>query len=232
MSRLRSRGTALAGAVLLAVLHGLAVLGPAHAAPAPPHALPGATPLDTYLEGLTTLRASFLQTLADPQGREIDRATGTLIVQRPGKFSWEIHPEGAAANSGGQLMVGDGRNVWYYDRDLDQVTVKPADAVLTVTPAMLLSGTVELRKAFNVSPAGNHEGLDWVRVEPKSSTQSDFGSAAFGFDHGALKSLRYEDKRGQVATYLFAQAQRNGPVSPAEVSFTPPPGTDVIGKPQ
>ena len=65
-------------------------------------ARPEATPLDRYLDDLKTLRATFLQTLADAHGREIDRATGTLIVSRPGKFRWEIHPQplSGAAPSG------------------------------------------------------------------------------------------------------------------------------------
>ena len=49
----------------------------------------GSTPLDSYLDGMKTLRATFVQTLADAHGREIDRASGTLIVSRPGKFSWD-----------------------------------------------------------------------------------------------------------------------------------------------
>ena len=56
------------------------------------------TPLDDYLDNLKTLRTTFLQTLADPHGHEIDRATGTLLVPRPGKFSWEIHPQMADAD--------------------------------------------------------------------------------------------------------------------------------------
>ena len=64
------------------------------AATAPANSAP--TPLDKYLDDLHTLRTSFLQTLADPHGREIDRATGTLIVQRPGRFSWDVHPQPVA----------------------------------------------------------------------------------------------------------------------------------------
>src|SRR5439155_1564065 len=82
--------------------------------------------LDGYLDGLRTLRARFLQTLVDAHGREIERATGTLIVARPGKFSWEIHPQHPAAGddpghggSAGQLMVCDGTNLWFLDRDLE-----------------------------------------------------------------------------------------------------------------
>src|SRR5215467_5350200 len=88
-----------------------------------PAVFAAATPLDSYLDDMKTLRATFLQTLVDGHGREIDRATGKLIVSRPGKFSWEIHPQGSGAEAG-QLMVADGKNLWFLDRDLQQVTVK------------------------------------------------------------------------------------------------------------
>jgi outer membrane lipoprotein carrier protein len=221
----------------------LAVLGTtAHAAGVP------ATPLDQYLDNLRTLRTTFLQTLADAHGREIDRATGTLIVQRPGKFSWDVHPQPAADRSSadtggaarpaaagvggaGQLMVCDGLNLWFFDRDLQQVTVKPVDAALSATPAMLLSGAVDVRKSFTIKSAGERMGLDWVLVEPNGA-QADFRSALFGFDHGDLKRLILEDKLDQTATIIFEKVERNGPVSPAEVSFKPPARADVIGTPR
>jgi len=189
-----------------------------------------ATPLDSYLDDMKTLRASFVQTLADAHGKEIDRSTGTLIVSRPGKFSWEIHPQGSSADSG-QLMVADGRNLWFLDRDLQQVTVKPADAALSATPAMLLSGTVDVRKNFNISPAPKRDGLDWVLVEPHG-TDADFRHALMGFDGKDLKRMILEDKLGQTATVMFDHVERNGKVAPEEVSFTPPNGVDVIGTPR
>jgi outer membrane lipoprotein carrier protein len=199
-----------------------------------------ATPLDAYLDNLKTLRTTFLQTLADPHGREIDRATGTLIVSRPGKFSWEIHPQSvsaaaaasptSAANSG-QLMVCDGLNLWFLDRDLQQVTVKPVDAALSATPAMLLSGAVDIRQRFSVTPGGERLGLTWVLVEPRGA-QADFRSALFGFAHDDLKRMILEDKLGQTATIIFEKIERNGPVGLSEVSFTPPAGADVIGTPR
>lgn len=201
-----------------------------------------ATPLDKYLSDMKTLRTSFLQTLADGQGREIDRSTGTLIVARPGKFSWDIHPqmaqadaaaaEGATPNkSEGQLMVSDGRNLWFFDRDLEQVTVKPVDAALSATPAMLLSGTVDVRKNFTLTLAGQRDGLDWVLVEPHGA-DADFKDALFGFANGDLKRMILEDKLGQTATIIFDHIERNGPVTAQETSFTPPKGADLIGKPR
>jgi outer membrane lipoprotein carrier protein len=219
---------------LLAVLAMVAVVPAAFAAP---------TPLDSYLDDMKTLRATFVQTLADAHGKEIDRSSGTLIVSRPGKFSWEIHPQGAASAaagagatggagaSAGQLMVADGRNLWFLDRDLQQVTVKPADAALSATPAMLLSGTVDVRKNFTISPAPKRDGLDWVLVEPHGS-EADFRRALMGFEGKELKRMILEDKLGQTATVMFDHVERNGHVAPEEVSFTPPPGVDVIGTPK
>jgi outer membrane lipoprotein carrier protein len=222
----------------------MAVAPPAAAPQAPAAVTRAATPLDKYLDNLRTLRATFLQTLADPHGREIDRASGTLIVQRPGKFSWDIRPQpvaAAAAGAGGtstpaaggagQLMVCDGVNLWFYDRDLQQVTVKPVDAALSATPAMLLSGAVDVRKSFTLTPAGEREGLEWVLVEP-AGAQADFRSALFGFEHGELRRMILEDKLDQTATIIFEKVERNGPVRPAEVSFRPPKGADLIGTPR
>jgi outer membrane lipoprotein carrier protein len=191
-----------------------------------------ATPLDAYLDNLKTLRASFLQTLADAHGREIDRATGTLIVSRPGKFSWEIHPQSptGVSNGAGQLMVCDGTNLWFLDRDLRQVTVKPVDAALTATPAMLLSGGADLRANFKITPAGERTGLTWVLVEPLGA-EADFRSALFGFANDELKRMIVEDKLGQTATIIFQKIARNVPVAASEVSFTPPKDVDVIGSP-
>jgi outer membrane lipoprotein carrier protein len=190
----------------------------------------GVTLLDRYLDGLQTLRASFSQTLTDSHGQKIDQGAGTLVVSRPGKLRWELRPQGAR-DSGGELMVADGKNVWFYDRDLAQVSVKPIDAGLSGTPAMLLSGAVDVRSNFLLSDAGEHEGLSWVSVQPRSA-DSDFRAARLGFARGDLKRMILEDKLGQTATIVFDHAVRNGPVASDEVSFTPPAGADVIGTPR
>ena len=220
-ARRRSPARLWAGALAVALL---GVAACAQAAP---------TPLDAYLGNLKTLRADFLQTLADAHGREIDRASGTLIVLRPGKFSWEIHPQNptGASSGAGQLMVCDGTNLWFLDRDLQQVTVKPVDAALTATPAMLLSGAADVRNNFKITSAGERTGLSWVLVEP-SAPDADFRSALFGFAQDELKRMIVEDKLGQTATIIFQKIARNAPVAPAEVSFTPPKDVDVIGTPR
>lgn len=250
----RARTLAALRASAIAITLVLAPAAVGVTAPAAPPAPQAPTPLDRFLEHLKTLRVTFLQTVADAQGAEVGRSSGTLTVERPGRFRWDIHPEplspaavpaGAAATTNapgasgapataeaaGQLMVSDGRNLWYFDRDLEQVTVRPVTAALSATPAMLLSGTVDVRQHFTEKAIGMREGLDWVYVEPRGA-EADFKSSLFGFDRqGTLQRMILEDKLGQTITILFQDVALNVPVPAKEFTFTPPPGADVIGTP-
>jgi outer membrane lipoprotein carrier protein len=185
-------------------------------------------PLDRFLDGLHSFQASFSQRVIDAHGHAVEQSTGTLIVLRPGKFRWEIHERGESG--AGQLIVDDGHNLWYYDRDLQQVTVKPAGATLSATPAMLLSESNALDE-FQVRDAGMKDGLDWVRVTPKAA-DADFQDALLGFSGQELKRMILKDKLGQTATLDFEHSERNVPVASSVVNFSPPAGADVIGTPE
>lgn len=189
----------------------------------------GNTALDRYLSNLASLRANFTQSLTDSRGRALESLSGTLLVLRPGRFRWEVRPD-AGRSAATQLMVADGRNVWFYDRDLEQVTVKPAATALSATPAMLLAGTAELRPLFSLMDAPRAQDLDWVLVKPLRS-DAEFREARLGFAGAELRRMVIKDKLGQTATFVFTSSLRNAPVTAAEVSFTPPAGVDVIGKP-
>jgi outer membrane lipoprotein carrier protein len=186
------------------------------------------TPLDSYLEHLKTLRTEFSQVVTDGKGRQVQDARGKLVIVRPGRFRWELTPSGPSGSP--QLMVADGKNLWFYDRDLEQVSVKPASSALTATPAGLLSGEGNIRELFAVSPAGRKDGLDWVLVTPKED-DADFREARLAFSKSELKRMVLKDKLGQTVSLDFESSERNPPVAEAEVKFTPPPEADVIGTP-
>jgi len=187
----------------------------------------GQTPLDDYLEHLKTLRTGFSQVVTDGRGLEVQKAAGTLVIVRPGKFRWELTPDGSQSP---QLMVADGKNLWFYDRDLEQVSVKPAATALTATPASLLAGDENIRTLFTVSPAGRRDGFEWVKVVPKQG-DADFREAQLAFTRGELKRMVLKDKLGQTVRLEFESSERNAPVADVEVKFTPPESADVIGTP-
>jgi outer membrane lipoprotein carrier protein len=191
------------------------------------HAAAQTTSLDAYLGNVKTLRTEFTQVVTDAQGQVVQKARGVLAIKRPGRFRWELTPDGGVAP---QLMVADGRNLWFYDRDLEQVSVKSAAAALTATPASLLSGDGKLTEFFEVRADGRHEGLDWVRVVPKRA-DADFREARLAFKgkDAELKRMVLKDKLGQTVQLEFVSSTRNAPVPDSDVSFTPPAGADVIG---
>jgi len=187
------------------------------------------TPLDQYLDGMRTLRTEFSQAVTDGRGEQVQKAEGKLVIVRPGKFRWELTPAG---NPLAQLMIADGKNLWFYDRDLDQVSVKPAATALTATPASLLSGDGKLGEYFTVSADGRRDGFDWVKVVPKRS-DADFREAQLAFRNAGAELTRMvlKDKLGQTVRLDFNSSARNVPVAEAEVQFSPPAGADVIGTP-
>lgn len=195
-------------------------------------AAPG-TVLDSYLADLETLRAEFSQVVTDGRGNEVQRATGKFVIQRPGKFRWELTPDaGVGAPQSPQLMIADGKNLWFYDRDLEQVSVKAAATALTATPASLLSGDGKLGEYFTVSADGKRDGFEWVKVVP-TRNDADFREAQLAFRNGGaeLSRMVLKDKLGQTVRLDFNSSARNVPVAEAEVQFTPPAGTDLIGTP-
>jgi outer membrane lipoprotein carrier protein len=161
-------------------------------------------------------------------------------VQRPGKFRWDYTPNSAGSKSGGQakdaqlgqVLVADGRNLWFYDRELAQVTVKPVEAALSATPIMLLSGSsAQLHDSFEISGEGAHDGLDWVGVRPRSS-EADFSHAALGFAGERLARMVVKDRLGQTVELDFSHTERNAHIDAKALQFVPPAGADVIGTPQ
>jgi outer membrane lipoprotein carrier protein len=186
------------------------------------------TALDAYLAGLSTWTADFTQSVEDAHHQPAGKGHGRMVIVRPGRFRWESAPEGAA--DAVQLLVADGRNLWFYDVDLQQATVRPQQDALPQSPAMLLAGGADLRAAFTIKSTGKRDGLEWTSAQPKDP-RSDFREALFGFKGTELQRLVITDKLGQTSTLTFTAVRRNAPVDAAVTQFTPPKGVDVIGKP-
>jgi outer membrane lipoprotein carrier protein len=186
-----------------AILVAAGVLIPAMAGAAQAAAV---TALDRFLEGLTTWQSDFTQTVTDARNRKIGEGQGRLSIARPGRFRWELSPKGGA--QAGQVLVADGRNLWFLDRDLEQVTVKPQAQSLAQSPAMLLSGDGDVRKVFDVKPDGADKddlpGMDWVAVSPRSG-EGDFRVARLGFRGTDLARMDLQDRLGQRTVILFTR---------------------------
>jgi chaperone LolA len=205
---------------LATVLIGTLWLAPALAAPATDAA--AAMRVEDFLGQLTSLRAEFRQTVTDARGRVLERAEGKMALARPGRFRWDYRvPE--------QLIVSDGATVWLYDVELEQVTVRAAGEALAGTPAMLLAGEGDLRGEFEITDAGQQDGLDWSRLTPRRP-DGDFREVRLGFAGRDLRRMTFFDRLGQTTELELLQVERNPRLDSSLFKFEPPPGVDIVGR--
>jgi outer membrane lipoprotein carrier protein len=183
-------------------------------------ALADATPayVERFFTDLNTLTADFDQQVVDSAARTIQSSQGRLWIMRPGRFRWDyLKPYR-------QQLVADGKRVWSYDEDLEQVTVQAADEVLTATPAMLLSGTRPLEEVFTI------EELDGEQVQLTPRTDdSNITSLRLAFADGLLTRIEAHDTFGNTTTFSFTNVVRNPSIGQDIFRFEPPPGADVVG---
>jgi outer membrane lipoprotein carrier protein len=179
--------------------------------------------VEKYLNGLATWSADFAQTIDDGHGKVTRSAAGKLYLQKPGKFRWDY------AQPSEQLILADGKQIWFYDKDLQQANVRPMDASLGNTPAVLLSGGGSLSSQFDVTALPPSDGLEWYQLIPKHA-DTDFQLVRIGFRNGDLASMFLADKLNQVTQLTFTNSKRNAKFAADLFTFVPPAGVDVIGR--
>ena len=179
--------------------------------------------VERYLSGLATWSADFAQAIEDNRGKVLRQASGHLYLQRPGKFRWDY------TQPSEQLVLADGKQLWFYDKDLAQANVRDMSANLAGTPAMLLSGAGSVAEQFTITALSSDEGLEWFQLIPKHA-DTDFQAVRIGFRKSELARLLLADKLDQVTRLSFSQAKRNVTLAPELFVFTPPAGVDVIGR--
>lgn len=205
------------GIILRATLFALSLSVPSFA-----HA-GGVDSLRTFFQTTQSLRADFQQTVVDNQGRKVQEVTGTMRLQRPGKFRWDYNKPYV------QVIVGDGARVWLYDPELSQVTVRSLDKALGNTPAALLAGSKEMEKSFTLKDEGRQDDLDWVQATPKTP-ESGFEKVFLGFRNDRLQEMELHDSFGHMTVIEFSKLETNPKLSPEAFRFVPPAGADVVGE--
>jgi len=181
--------------------------------------------LTVFLQSVVTFKAQFEQTVLSPQGEVIETAKGQFILERPGKFRWDYlspYP---------QEIVADGKRIWFYDVDLEQVTVKSQQEALTDTPATLLSGAMLPEEKYQVTDLTSDDGYAWVELIPKD-LESNFQSVRFAFDKQGLRQMIMRDSFDQYTRLIFNDVSENVVLEANTFLFVPPKGVDVVGDTQ
>ncbi len=178
--------------------------------------------LKSFIKDTRVARATFSQILLDKNARTIQEASGTMQFKRPGKFRWVYEKPYE------QLIIGDGTKVWFYDLDLNQVTVRKLDIAIGSSPAALLAGDNTIEENFDLSEIGLQGELEWLEAKPKMK-EGSFELMRLGFTPtGILKTVVLHDNFGQTTVITFSRLEKNPKLAPETFKFTPPKNSDVI----
>lgn len=186
------------------------------------HADDAVSRLNQFVAEVSTFQSVFTQTIVDGEGNIIEEADGEFYLSRPGKFRWDYVTPYA------QQIVADGQRIWFYDEDLEQITVKNQDEALADTPAGLLSGKSMPEDAYNITTITKDDALQWVELTPKDD-ESNYQRVQLGFNDIGLQQMLMTDAFGQLTRLLFTEVKINPDLDAGRFDFTPPAGVDVVG---
>jgi len=177
-----------------------------------------------FLTNITTLEGRFEQSLIDAEGAIVETNSGTLEIERPGRFRWSY------TDPYEQWLVADGLNIWSYDLDLQQVTVKPQAQALANTPAVLLGGAEDALEQFDFAGTTIESVTTWVRLDPKDQ-DSGFNRVELGFVDSELRRMVFFDHLEQTTLVALHDVIVNQPIESARFDFVVPDDVDVVGTP-
>lgn len=211
MSRVSQRLRTLLLPVLIATLPGVAA----------------AAALDQFKSFVATTKAARGE-FTQRQLKNVDGAqkpagvsSGSFMFARPGKFIWTYQKPYE------QVLQADGEKLYIYDKDLNQVTVKPLGDALGSSPAAILFGSNDLEKNFNLKEAGARDGLEWLEATPKAK-DTTFERITIGLKDGVPQAMELRDSFGQVSQLSFSKFEKNPNLPAGQFKFSVPKGADVF----
>lgn len=180
--------------------------------------------VNDFLTDVITMQGRFEQSLIDAEGAVSEVSTGTLEIERPRRFRW-IYSDPYE-----QWLVADGLNIWSYDVDLEQVTVKPQAKALSNTPALLLGGAKDALEQFRFEGSRAEGDAIWVRMHPIDEG-SGFNRVELGFLNGELYRMVFYDNLEQTTLVALYDVLINEPVDADHFDFIVPADADLVGVP-
>jgi outer membrane lipoprotein carrier protein len=177
--------------------------------------------LKSFLASTKYFTADFKQVTINEKGNPAQQSEGVFYLSRPGKFRWQYKKPYE------QEIVSTEGKVWFYDVDLEQVTIKKIDDSLGSTPALLLSGAIQLEENFTLKKQGVDEGLQWIKLSPKNE-ESGYNSILIGLEKGVLGGMELSDNFGQLTRIYFSNVKVNNQLDESVFTLNVPKGVDVF----
>lgn len=177
--------------------------------------------LKSFVEQVQSASGDFAQYTVGPQGQTKPAQRGKFLFMRPGRFKWDV------LKPYEQQIVSNGREVFQFDPDLNQVTVRKFDQAVGASPAAILFGSGSFEQSFEVTALPNKDSLAWLRAKPRQS-DAGFVHVDLAFKDGIPHRIILLDAFGQTTHVELSALVRNPGLSTSNFDFVAPKGADVV----
>jgi outer membrane lipoprotein carrier protein len=178
-----------------------------------------ATPKEELSQRLTMTKgfsAQFAQVVKDADGLVLSEGTGRVDISRPSLFRWEtLAPDE-------NLIVSDGKTVWYYSPFIEQVSIYNQDQTTAQTPFVLLTRNDPSDwDQYDVVQEGDVFTLRAVAVD------SNQGIYHIAIDEkGRVQAFDVREQDGQETNFTFNQVKLVTP-NRSLFTFKVPAGVEI-----
>jgi outer membrane lipoprotein-sorting protein len=168
-----------------------------------------------------SIKVEFSYTMENPKAKIREEKTGTLLI------SGDKYRMVAA----GQTVISDGKTMWTYIKESNEVQVNSVDAKDdALTPSKLLSSYNANFKSKIIKTKETDATTESIELIP--NTPKNFTKAILGIDKTKkqVKTFTLFDKSGNTFTYKIKQFLTDVPVGAGEFGFDAAkyPGVEVI----
>jgi len=181
-------------------------------------------------EQINNFQALFTQESEVKALNKTQLAQGEVWFKKPGKMRWNYNSPNK------DQIVSDGKTLWFYDEEEEQVIETPlAQVSETQSTTTLLSGLGNIKQLFNASFAEsvgiNPNGSYLVDLVPKGDEEYNKVTISVNKTDMMVNTLYLYDPFGNLTTVKLADIKVDGGVSDSLFNFKTPDGAEVVKPP-
>ncbi len=175
--------------------------------------------MQKHYQQTNSFSAKFKEEIAPAGGAKRERE-GTVYYRKPGRMRWEF------AGDDQELIVSDGKQLYSYQPDLNQVIETPLEqAFRSSSAASFLLGIGNVQHDFDASVPANAptDGLKHIALKPKNGGDSHRDGPR-SEDARSAHACALTDALGDVTELTFSDFKNGAPLEDKLFAFVPPAG--------
>lgn len=157
--------------------------------------------LNARLSKISDFTASFTQKVISPEQEVLTEGKGNIWLSRPNLFRWHtLTPDE-------NLLVSDGKTLWYYNPFVEQVTITWLEDTTNQTPFVLIARNnvkdwdkyevVQKKNYFSLTAKDKSKNIPVLTIEVT--------------EDGMIKSLSLLEQDGQKSTFTLSNFKKERP---------------------